>query len=388
MKQAILYGALLALAIGCQSPKLGRQSAAVGEDQDLTIHICGHYLGSTNSGSLDCAATPQAAYSATDARRTSECHGNVTCLNSGIYLLITTPTPPVPASFMQAYATAARQIESFMAPKDLGGYQRTLEELTKGAKLIGKTETENLRRDYEAKLNQATKDKITGLGSAAFGAQQATLVRTRDAVHTLTAINNRYTPIVNQLADQFLTLVTRYQTLRSAETAAIDDLTAAVSEASLADTVGGAAALTHVIAVARSESSTTNDFAVAASQFRAELEARAGQYSDEIAPYRNLMQELALPALDFATHSDVSVDSMVSYAEQRDTRMADAAERVIVQIRLRLHALQVAAANEATRQTFADAALLRSSTEFLATANARVAEILRTPDKSPVLKIS
>src|SRR6185436_1642347 len=106
MKQAILYGALLALAIGCQSPKLGRQSAAVGEDQDLTIHICGHYLGSTNSGSLDCAATP---------------------------------TPPVPASFMQAYATAARQIESFMAPKDLGGYQRTLEELTKGAKLIGKT---------------------------------------------------------------------------------------------------------------------------------------------------------------------------------------------------------------------------------------------------------
>src|SRR6185436_10182569 len=115
------------------------------------------------------------------------------------------------------------------------------------------------------------------------------------------------------LAAQFLTLVTRYQTLRTTEIPAIDGLTAAVGEASQADTNGAGTALAHVIDVARSQSGTTNDFAVDASRFHAELVARASQYSDEIAPYRDLMQELELPALDFSTHSDVTADRMVEY---------------------------------------------------------------------------
>lgn len=388
MKHALRIGILFVLCFACRSPAIGTQTAAVDDDQDLSIRFCGHFQGSANTASLDCADTPEEAYSAARSRRSSECHGSLACLNSAIYLLIPTPTPPVSSSYMLQYRTAARQIELFMVGKDLGGYQRTLEELTNGAQLIGKIETENLRREYETKLQKVTKDKIASVGSSAVGAQQAVFVRTRDFIDYLKNLNKRYRPIVNQLADGFLMLATKYQTLRNTETAAINDLTAAVEQASQADTDASAAALTHVIDVARKESSQTNEFAVDASRFRIELAAAASQYSDEIAPHRDFMEEQHLPALDFTRKSSVSVDSMVRYAEQRDARMADAAERVIVQIQLRLHALQAAAAAQGVRQALADAALLKASTEFLRTVNVRIAEILRTPEKSPLLGIS
>jgi hypothetical protein len=222
MKQQIRFAALLLLVhVGCQSPKVGGATANIEDDQDLSIRICGHFQGSSNSSSLDCASTAQSAYSATANRRTSECRGNQTCLNSSIHLLISSPTPPVPASYMQAFITAAHQVEAFMSSKDLRGYQLTLQELAKGAKLIGTTETENLRREYETRFNATTKDKITSLGSAAVSAEHAAFVRKRDTIRILKAINDRYTPVVDQLSGQFLSLVTQYQSLRSIETAAV-----------------------------------------------------------------------------------------------------------------------------------------------------------------------
>jgi hypothetical protein len=100
------------------------------------------------------------------------------------------------------------------------------------------------------------------------------------------------------------------------------------------------------------------------------------------------MEAHGLAALDFSTRSDVTVDAMLGYAQERDGRVADAAARLLVQIQLRLHAQHANAASAAIRQQMAAAAHLAASTQFLATANARIAEINRVPQKSPRYRLS
>jgi hypothetical protein len=213
------------------------------------------------------------------------------------------------------------------------------------------------------------------------------MARTRLVMAELQPILARAQRDMQAVEPAYTATVTRFQTLKQSEAGVATSLTTLATSAGTADLQGIAAAKQTLASLEHDEVARCNSFQLETVRVRAQVSAIQESFERQLSPYADFLRQKGLRPEVLVDTAARSLGSMVAYCDERRSRFLEATARLREQLRLRTDGLVIQRADQATRDTIAQAALLQSSTTFLEEANGRIEELWRVPAKSTRLKL-
>lgn len=134
------------------------------------------------------------------------------------------------------------------------------------------------------------------------------------------------------------------------------------------------------------EANRASTFSVQAMLVRARLTAIQVEYELALQPHEDFMTRYGIVAARVVMSEVRAVGNMIAYAAQRQRSIEQAAAQLLDGMRARTDALVALAAEQATRDTVANAQFLQASQRFVDEANARMAALWAALPASNTLK--
>jgi len=142
-----------------------------------------------------------------------------------------------------------------------------------------------------------------------------------------------------------------------------------------------------IAAAAREASAKPNDLTLTIMRLAAQVRMVDGNYRTALEPYAALFTTEAMNVPDMTAGCLSSLEAMLAYIQARTTRSDATANALLEGIAVRRQALIVLGTDQATRDTLAQAELLKASTALNDEATARIDALWKTPPMSVKLKL-
>ncbi|QSQ12443.1 hypothetical protein [Myxococcus landrumensis] len=268
-------------------------------------------------------------------------------------------------------------------------YERSLEKLDEIAdNMLGPAQSELNRRNTgitnaRAHLGDALKaraDADRGIAIATLGTQRETLNAYQSAF-------NVYQGAVQALEPQVTTLFNTFVTFRDGEAAVFTQLQDIAQRASTATLAQLAPLQMELVALSRAESQAPQQLWLDTRRLAHTLSQLHVEHHRKMDPYAAFLTQNNIPRVDLTARSGVILNSIASYTDARYARVSEAVKKLLAGLTERQGALVASQANADTRQTLANAAMLKASETFLANANTRTTALWQMPPKSTKLKL-
>jgi hypothetical protein len=231
------------------------------------------------------------------------------------------------------------------------------------------------------------KTAVSDKANAEKSAILATIVADKQSMSAVQAVFDKAKSDVAPLQAEYASIVTQftaYRATEAAETATYATLAAQASQASLATIDGVEQA---ILAAAHDASAKPHEIVMSAMKLSAQIQEFELVSQAAIAPYADFLATHAAALPDMTSGALRSLNAMLGYMQQRVARSDATATSLLNGIAMRRQALVMLQAGQAARDTVAQAKLLKASTTFHESANARVTALSEAPAASARLKL-
>ncbi|HVJ92504.1 MAG TPA: hypothetical protein VM580_22035, partial [Labilithrix sp.] len=228
---------------------------------------------------------------------------------------------------------------------------------------------------------------LTQKAEAERGPLVAELATKARKIRDVRAIIDRTRAEVEALRATYATIVEDFKAYRDSEPAATAQLIALAEQSSQTTLATVAELEQHIATFSREESTKPDDLVLRSMRLAAALRAHTAELTAMLGPHRDFMKEHGAEVPDMTSAAVASLDKMVAYCQQRRSRTDEHIVTLSKGLAARREALVGMAVDETTRETFANAGLLKASAIFLDESNQRIAALWRTPPKSTTMNL-
>lgn len=232
---------------------------------------------------------------------------------------------------------------------------------------------------------QQFKDALTAQAEATTGPMKAALADDKAAIVAVTDIVTNTKIQVRSLHDPYYAIAARYKEYKDTEAAEISEYTqlSLQGAATTLDTLPAVQA--QVLQTDHRNGSLQDQLVLDATRLRATFAAIGVTYRAQLAPYLDHLARTGANRPDLTSEPMRSLDNMVAYVETRTERNNALAARLLDELSARRQVLIQVAADDATRDTIAQAKLLQATRAFLDMATGQTTALWAAPMKSTKL---
>ncbi|SEU37837.1 hypothetical protein SAMN05443572_112255 [Myxococcus fulvus] len=310
------------------------------------------------------------------------------CLNKSPYVFVPKGNPAAPLQWISDVESVQSYFRLSMGAS-MTIYEESLSKMADlASEMTGPSEEElKRRRTRITERRGQLGEKLKARAAAEQGTAKADLAEQRELLSAYEATFNAYQSAVQALAPAITDVYEDFVTYRGTEAAVFAQLEDIAQRASTSTIAQMGPLQLELVTLARTESQRPQALWMESRRLGNALSQLQTLHQARLAHYADFTTRHAIPQVNLTERSGVILNNIAGYSDARYARVAEVVKKLLQGLTQRQTALVAAQADLATRQTMANAATLKASQEFLASANARTTALWQLPPRSQTLNL-